>query len=205
MATSSRTRIRSTRGIAKGATETDDAVEPAVWQLKITLRDVKPPVWRRIQVPASITLAKLHLVVQAAMGWENYHLYSFSAGGTKYGEPDPELQLRSARSARLNAVAPGPRAKLQYTYDFGDSWEHDIVVEKALASEPGVHYPMCVAAKRACPPEDCGGAWGYEELLDILGDPEHEEYEERLEWAGGTFDPEAFDLDAANAALRRLR
>ena len=141
---------------------------------------------------------------QRVMGWENYHLYSFSTGGREYGEPDPELDLRSARSTRLNAVA-GVQSRLRYTYDFGDDWEHDVLVEKAVPPEAGAKYPICLAGKRACPPDDCGGVWGYEGLLEILRDPQHAEYEERLEWVGGSFDPEAFDLEMVNTARRRLR
>jgi hypothetical protein len=177
----------------------------SIWQLKVTLAGVRPPIWRRVQVPGSITLARLHLVIQAVMGWENYHLYAFEVGGEQYGEADRELDIRSASTRRLDQVAAGARARLTYTYDFGDNWEHRIEVEKVLPPDPGVRYPICVAGRRACPPEDCGGVWGYEELLEILRDPQHEEYEERLEWVGGEFDPEAFDLQAATAALARLR
>jgi hypothetical protein len=136
------------------------------------------------------------------MGWDNYHLHVFNAGGEEYGDADPELGIRSDGRVKLNDVVRGPKARLQYTYDFGDDWEHLIEVEKALEPEPGVRYPVCIAGKRACPPEDCGGIWGYEELLEVLKDPQHEEYEERLEWLGGAFDPEAFSLEEANARLR---
>lgn len=112
--------------------------------------------------------------------------------------------MRSARNARLNAVVNGAEARLRYPYGFGDDWEHEIVVEKVLPPQPGTPYPICLTGKRDCPPEDCGGAWGYEELLETLRDPQHEEHEERLEWVGGAFDAEAFDLDAVNAALRLL-
>ncbi|MBI3971441.1 MAG: plasmid pRiA4b ORF-3 family protein [Chloroflexi bacterium] len=179
--------------------------QASIWQLKITLIGIRPPIWRRVQVPSTVTLDKLHLVIQAAMGWDNYHLYSFSIGGEEYGEPDPELNLRSAGRARLDRMVGGEKARFRYTYDFGDDWEHDILVEKVLPPVSGVRYPICITGRRACPPEDCGGIWGYEELLEILQDPQHEEYEERLEWLGGEFDPEAFDLEEANARLEPLR
>ncbi|MDF0673962.1 MAG: plasmid pRiA4b ORF-3 family protein [Nitrospira sp.] len=178
----------------------------SVHQLKVSLREIKPTIWRRVQVPGDITLAKLHLVLQIVMGWTNSHLHKFSIGGVDYAEPDPDgfLNFQSDRRARLNNV---PRAKqtFEYEYDFGDGWKHDLVVEKTLQPEPGVSYPICVAGERACPPEDCGGVWGYEKFLETIMDPANEEHEEMLAWVGGSFDPEAFDLDAVNTSLRRLR
>lgn len=115
------------------------------------------------------------------------------------------LEMRSARTAKVSQVAPNARAKFVYVYDFGDSWDHQIVVEKVLPAEPGVRYPICTDGKRAGPPEDCGGVWGYAELLDIIQDPTHPEYEERMEWLGKGFDPEAFDLAAINSVLMRVR
>ena len=133
-------------------------------------QDIEPPIWRRIQVPSPITLAELHLVILAAMGCENYHLYSLGSGGTEYGEPDPELQLRNTRSGRLDVVVPGPRAKPRYTCDFGDSWEHEILVQKAVPPEAGVRNPLCMDEARARPPEDYGGVWGYAERLESLSE-----------------------------------
>lgn len=183
------------------------AGDDGIYQLKVTLKNTKPPIWRRIQVPGGITLYKLHRIIQVAMGWEDYHLHVFEIGGTSFGELDPDFDSidKSERSAKLNRVVTGAGAKFIYEYDFGDSWRHEILVEKVLLPEAGVRYPVCVGGKRACPPEDCGGPWGYENLLEIIKDPEHEQHEEMMTWLGGEFDPEALDLDAVNRELRRIR
>lgn len=183
-----------------------DKVGASVYQLKVSLRETTPPIWRRVQVPGDITLAKLHPVLQIVMGWTNSHLHKFSIGGVDYAEPDPDrfLNFQSDRRARLNKVVR-PKQTFEYEYDFGDGWKHDLVVEQTLQSEPGVSYPICVAGERACPPEDCGGIWGYEKFLEAIMDPANEEHEEMLTWVGGSFDPEAFDLSSVNASLRRLR
>jgi hypothetical protein len=144
------------------------------------------------------------------MGWTNSHLYRFEAAGIQYWEPDPEndfyeLHFEDARKTRLRKVVPREKARFTYEYDFGDSWEHEILLERVLPAEPGAQYPVCVAGKRACPPEDCGGIWGYAELLEIIRDPMHGEYERMMEWLGGSFDPEKFDLDKVNRSLRRFR
>jgi hypothetical protein len=174
-----------------------------VYQLKVTLKGVRPPIWRRLLVPGNVTLARLHRILQVAMGWEDYHLYRFEVGGASFGEPDPEFDddMRSARRVHLKEVAPAAGSRLLYEYDFGDGWEHRIVVEKILPPQRGVHLPVCLAGKRACPPEDCGGVWGYADLLAALADPAHPEHEAMLRWVGGPFDPEAFDLEAVNEAL----
>jgi hypothetical protein len=180
-----------------------------VYQLKITLRDVsKPPVWRRVLVRADITLRDLHEVIQQAMGWENYHLHVFSTGWQEYGSPDPELQYASDKKARVSEVLTAPGDRLRYTYDFGDDWEHDIVLEEARPAESREAYPVCVAGKGACPPEDCGGAWGYANLKEILARPSHEEHEEMLDWLGldtaAEFDPGELSIDEVNDRLGRL-
>ena len=181
-----------------------------IYQLKITLRDSRPPIWRRVLVPADFTLAKLHWVIQQAMGWTNSHLHHFRVGETYYSLPVPytdwaELNEKDSRKVRLDQIAPRVKAKFVYEYDFGDSWEHEIVVEKILPPEPGVKYPTCLKGKGACPPEDVGGVWGYAGFLEAIHDPNHEEHKMYLEWIGGSFDPEAFDLDDTNAALRRVK
>ncbi|HZD00071.1 MAG TPA: plasmid pRiA4b ORF-3 family protein [Actinomycetes bacterium] len=177
-----------------------------VYQVKITLAEVDtPPVWRRLLVPAAIRLDRLHQVIQAVMGWQDYHLYVFSDGQTEYGRPDPELAFRDERSATLGDLIPRAGGRARYTYDFGDDWEHEIVVEKLLAAEPGVRYPVCVAGAGACPPEDCGGAWGYAQLREVLADPSSEEHEDMLAWLGlekaTDFDAHRFDVSKANRAL----
>jgi Plasmid pRiA4b ORF-3-like protein len=176
-----------------------------VFQLKITLKDIKPPIWRRVQVP-DCSLDELHGIIQVAMGWEDYHLYSFKVGGTEFSDPrgSGEIDMEDASRVKLSRVIPREKNKFRYTYDFGDSWEHEILVEKILPPEEGQKYPVCLEGKRSCPPEDVGGPWGYEEVVEAIRDPHHEQHEELLEW-GGDFDPEAFDLDAVNKGLRRLK
>jgi hypothetical protein len=176
-----------------------------IYQVKITLSEVEnSPVWRRVLVPAAIRLDRLHEVIQAAMGWQNYHLHNFVDGQTYYGVAEPELQYRDERKVRLNdLVKPGDR--LEYNYDFGDSWEHDILIEEATVAMPDGHYPRCVAGQAACPPEDVGGTPGYARLIQILADPGHEEHQDMLRWLGldnrGQFDPARFTLDEANQRL----
>lgn len=175
----------------------------SIHQLKLTLKGLRPPIWRRLQVPSDVTLARLHEIVQAAMGWEDYHLHEFRIGGTTYGDPRilDDFDIRSERTARLDRVAPEPGTKIAYRYDFGDSWEYEILVEKVLPAEAGVHYPRCLTGKRSGPPEDCGGVWGYADLIEIMADPKHPEHAERLEWLGSPLDPERFDLDEVNRRL----
>jgi hypothetical protein len=174
-----------------------------VYQLKITLRDIKPPVWRRVQVK-DCTLAKLHDIIQTCLGWDGYHLHAFEVGGQQYGEPDPDgmMEMENERKVKLSQIVAGGFKKFTYIYDFGDNWDHTIQVEKVLDAEPGVRYPRCVAGKRASPPEDCGGPWGYGDFLEAISNPKHPEHEDRLEWAGDEFDPEAFDIEEVNAELR---
>jgi Plasmid pRiA4b ORF-3-like protein len=180
-----------------------------VHQLKITLGGVsRPPVWRRVLVPADVTLEDLHEVIQRAMGWDDYHMHLFSVGGQEYGSPDPELGHASDRSVLLSQVLSSPGDRLSYTYDFGDGWEHDIVLEETRTRVPEETYPSCVAGKGACPPEDCGGAWGYAELKEILADPSHEGHQDMLEWlgldAGKDFAPKRFSATEVNARLSLL-
>jgi tetratricopeptide (TPR) repeat protein len=180
-------------------------VSGPIYQLKVMLKGSKPPIWRRFQVPGNISLRKLHLILQEVMGWTNSHLYRFEIGGTEFGEPENEsygLEVKNSHRTKLIRVAPREKTKFTYEYDFGDSWEHEILVEKILQAEPGVRYPVCLAGKRACPPEDCGGIWGYAHLLEVIRDPAHEEHEEMMEWLGGQFDPEEFDLDRLNQRLK---
>jgi hypothetical protein len=177
-----------------------------VLQVKISLLGVsKPPVWRRLLVPADIRLDRLHGVIQAAMGWEDYHMHAFLDGSCEYGLADPELGHRDERMVTLGRLLKREGERIRYTYDFGDDWEHEIVVEGVLAAEPGVRYPVCLAGKGACPPEDCGGVWGYEDLREALADSAHERHEEMLEWldlqTATEFDPARFDMDRVNRAF----
>jgi hypothetical protein len=179
-----------------------------IYQLKVTLEVIRPPIWRRLQVPAGITLAQLHAIIQAAMGWWDYHLHQFTIGGQYFGVPHPDyddyVEMHDEARVRLNHIIPGADFKFGYEYDFGDSWEHEILVEKVLEAEAGQNYPVCVRGRRACPPEDVGGFWGYAQFLEAMRDPNHPEHQSYTEWIGGEFDPEALDLDEINAALREL-
>jgi hypothetical protein len=176
-----------------------------IYQLKISLADVTPPVWRRVLVPGGYTLDRLHRVIQYAMGWQNCHLHCFDIEGVQYGEPDPdgELALRDELDVRLDAVA-AKGGRFLYTYDFGDWWEHEIIVEDVFGAEPDERYPACVGGERACPPEDVGGAFGYARFLAAISDPSHAEHEAMATWIGRPFDPAEFAMDRATTLLRRL-
>jgi hypothetical protein len=181
-----------------------------IYQMKVTLKHSKPPIWRRIQVPGGINLAKLHHILQIVMGWEDYHLHQFIVDGEYYGEPHPDYdmwgpEMRDERRVKLYQIGPEAGLKFVYEYDFGDSWEHELLVEKILPPEPGGHYPRCLKGKRACPPEDVGGVWGYDSFLEAIRDPDHPDHEDMLEWVGGEFDPEFFDLDEINDELKAIR
>jgi hypothetical protein len=186
-----------------------DKPEAQIYQLKVTLKGSKPPIWRRVLVPADTSLSKLHRIIQVTMGWYDAHLHQFIVGRTFYSLPDDygfdDFDSKSTRGVKLSTIAPREKSKFIYEYDFGDGWEHEVLVEKILPREPGVRYPLCVKGKRACPPEDCGGIWGYAALLETISDPSHPEHEEMLEWLGGGFDPEAFGLEAINERLRSVR
>jgi hypothetical protein len=176
-----------------------------IYQLKITLTDVDPPVWRRVLVPGGYTLDRVHRVIQYAMGWQDCHLHSFDVGGAQYGVPDPDglLDLADELDCRLD-VAVLKDQRLGYTYDFGDWWEHDVVVEDVLAAEPDVGYPCCIGGERACPPENCGGPGGYARLLEALADPAHPEHIDLRDWVRPGFDAENFDPGFVSTLLRRL-
>jgi Plasmid pRiA4b ORF-3-like protein len=177
-----------------------------IFEIKIELREVRPAVLRRVQVPGDMTLAGLHAVVQVAMGWTDSHLHEFDVDGVRYGLPDPDWdvdEVRDEARAKLFRLL-GQGDRVGYVYDFGDGWTHRLTVEKVLAPEPGVSYPRCVSGRRACPPEDVGGPWGYDEFLAAMADLAHPEHEHYREWQGGPFDPAAFDLDAVNQALAEL-
>ena len=179
-----------------------------IYQIKVTLDDTRPPIWRRILVPGNTTLLKLHDILQIVMGWEDYHLHMFTIEGFIYGDPaDDEygdLGTIDEANYKLSKVIHREGQRLSYEYDFGDSWDHTLLVEKILPLQEGIHYPLCLKGKRACPPEDVGGVWGYENFLEAIRDPDHNEHEEYLAWMGGEFDPEAFDPEEINIQLRRM-
>jgi hypothetical protein len=174
------------------------------YQLKVTLLDIKPPIWRRIQVLSDMTLYELHWAIQTVMGWHSSHLHEFTIYETVYGEPanDMEADIEDETIVKLGEVISQENEKFHYLYDFGDCWEHEILVEKILPVGKGVRYPVCLGGKRACPPEDCGGAPGYKALLAILGDPSHPEHDHMFNWLPGDLDPEKFDAEDVNRRLR---
>lgn len=185
------------------------APKKQVFQFKVALKDVKPPVWRRIQVPSTYSFWDLHVAIQDAMGWLDCHLHEFrikDVNGNHLifgipGEDDFEDVLPGWKH-KVSKFLSLARPTFEYVYDFGDDWRHKIELEAVLAAEPAVSYPRCIKGKRAGPPEDCGGPWGYEELLQILADPKHEGYGDMKAWVEsmkeGPFDPEAFDPSAIN-------
>jgi hypothetical protein len=179
-----------------------------IYQLKIVLQGSKPPIWRRVLVKSNITLDVLHEMIQAVMGWYNVHLHQFDVYGTFYSSPAFQLEETEDESRiKLDRVLTQPRDKFTYEYDFGDGWEHQIVLEKILPVEPRTLYPVCIKGKRNCPPEDIGGIWSYQHFLAVLQDPNHPQHAEsleQLEWIGGDFDPEEFDLTEINKGLLDL-
>ena len=175
------------------------------WQIRVDLTGIRPPVWRRILVPDHIHLLALHELIQAAFGWQDYHLHEFEIHGARYGDPETdefgEFDLIDERETELRELGLTEGDRFTYEYDFGDSWRHTILLEKILTVEKRARLPRCLGGQRACPPEDVGGTSGYAEFLEALTDPGHPKQRRYLEWVGGVFDPEAFDLKAANARI----
>lgn len=197
----SRTHPAAVRGVFK------------MYQLKVELPPIDPPIWRRLLVRGDMNLGLLHAVIQVAMGWTNSHLHQFFIGDERYTDPtfdkditsDEEPDRNESEETLMN-VAPRANVRFVYEYDFGDGWEHLVTVEKTLASDASFHgFAKCLDGARACPPEDCGGSWGYAELLEIIQKPKHKEYKSMMEWLGGKFDPEAFDIEKANKHLQKLK
>ncbi len=179
-----------------------------IFELEISLSDTKPRIWRRVVVPYDIKLGKLHDVIQTVFGWTDSHLHAFTANdGTHYCPPDPysgdfDNDFCDERKAKLTDLVTGEKQSFMYQYDFGDDWVHTAKVTKTYAPAAGVKYPVCLAGKRACPPEDIGGVWGYEDYCKALKDPDNEEYEDILECMGTDFDPEEFNLEQINEQMR---
>jgi hypothetical protein len=183
-------------------------VSAVVVQLKVTLRGIRPPIWRRFRVPSDVTLGQLHRVLQIVMGWTDSHLHQFCVGRQYFGLPDPDdgfgPDAIDERRVRLDQVA-SVGSKLVYEYDFGDGWSHDVVVERAEPLADDNSMPLCLDGRRARPPEDCGGPYGYAEVIEAFTNPKHPEHAERLEWVGPYWRPEDFDIDLVNKQLQRLR
>ena len=175
----------------------------SVFQIKVTLKHSKPPIWRRIHLNSNTTLLELHAILQITMGWTNSHLHQFIAHGIYYGEPHPDFgfDVLDEEEYQVYQILNQPGDKFVYEYDFGDGWEHEILLEEILASDSDKTYPFCIKGKRQCPPEDIGGVWGYEGFLEALQDKNHPEHEDYKEWIGGSFDPEEFDVEEVNQML----
>jgi hypothetical protein len=183
------------------------------YQLKVELAGIEPPIWRRLLVRGDMNLGLLHAVIQVAMGWTNSHLHEFNIGNVRYSDPRineevaaDETPYRDEDRTPLVKATPGEKAEFVYEYDFGDSWEHLVTVEKIHAPDAASKvFVECLEGNRACPPEDCGGIGGYADLLEAIKDPQHEEHESMMKWLGGSFDPEAFDIKKTNTRLRKLK
>lgn len=183
----------------------------SIYQIKITLKHSKPPIWRRVLISDDITLDILHEVIQRAMGWYNAHLHAFDINGVEYSTPLPydpdhlrELGMKSTVGVKLNKLV-SEGSKFRYNYDFGDDWDHEILVEKILPADPSQKLPVCIKGRRACPPEDVGGVWGYDDVIAAIKDPNHPDHEMYVDWIGDDFDPAEFDLDMVNKRLASLR
>jgi len=172
-----------------------------VLSLKVTLRGVRPPIWRRLHMPGTMTLGDLHQAIQAAMGWRDCHLHAFDIDGQQYGDRRTTDDVADENRLTLNGLLRSGVARFGYTYDFGDNWDHTVAIKKTQPAANGTSYPACVAGKRTCPPEDCGGPWGYQHLMAVLADPAHPEHAEQVEWVGEEFDPDAFVIETAGAML----
>ncbi len=190
---------------AKRSSETGE-----IYQIKVSLMGTRPPIWRRLLVPASFRLDQLHETILTAFGWGGGHMHEFSIGGKSYGAPDPDNdfgmpEVEDEHRARLDSALGGKGARGTYTYDFGDGWEHALLVERVVPADPGLGYPLCSGGKLHGPPDDCGGVGGYYDFLAAIGDPNHPEHDSLLEWIRGSFDPNEFSLEAVNAELEHLR
>lgn len=174
-----------------------------IYEFKITLMGINPPIWRQIQVPENYTFWDLHVAIQDSMGWTDSHLHEFeivnpaTSRQEAFGIPvesfDEDRDVLPGWEHKIASYFSMDNPVATYLYDFGDDWRHTVRLEKILAREKNRRYPVCIDGKRACPPEDCGGVWGYKEFLKAVTDPAHDEHEQTLEWVGGSFDPEYFD------------
>ncbi len=167
-------------------------------RIRISLKDIEPEIWRRVEVPLGMSLKGLHDVIQAVMGWQDYHLFEFQIGEKRYGIPDPEWdaerEVAQAKLTKLEALAAKGIDRFDYTYDFGDNWEHVVTIEALASADPAVKYPRFLDGARRGPPEDVGGFPGYYEFLDAVSKPRHKEHRHMLEWYGGPYDPDDMGL-----------
>ncbi len=180
----------------------------AILQLRFTIMEIEPAIWRRVLVPSFIHLGQLHDVIQCVVGWTDSHLHEFEVGDRRYGDPMPDYdgpgRVYQERNAKLASVVVNAGDTILYIYDLGDYWRHEIAVEEILPADTGRPTATCLGGERSCPPEDVGGPWGYQEFLAVIADPTHEDHEHLVGWAGEDFDPEAFDLERTNVYLTNL-
>lgn len=180
-----------------------------IFQIQIALKGFRPKIWRRILVPENVLLPDFHKIIQTTMGWTNSHLHHFVKGRSYYVHKTEDDVFVGNNSdidyakIKISDLLSFEKDKIIYEYDFGDDWEHDIVLEKILPYDNKLVYPICVKGKMNCPIEDCGGVLGYAYMLEVIKDPEHEDYEELRDWLGEEFDPEFFDIDTVNELLKR--
>jgi len=181
-----------------------------VYQIQISLTNSKPEIWRKILVQPNLSLANFHMTIQIVMGWSNSHLHQFIKDTTFYTkkmEDDMtwgDLNNVDYKGLKISDLLKNENDKIDYEYDFGDSWHHDIVLEKILDTSEKTKYPTCTDGKLACPPEDCGGIWGYSDLLKVLNNPRHKDYADLLDWLDGEFDPNYFNIEKTNLNLKRF-
>ena len=183
--------------------------KPSIYQLKVTLLEIDFPIWRRIQVPSTIPLCCLHDALQAVFGWTDTHLHHFEKDGKYWGVPDDEvfeddIEIIDEGRVPVSRVLRAEGDSMTYVYDFGDNWRHSVVLEKILPTDAATK-PVCLAGERRCPPEDVGGPSGYQEFLEVIFEPGHEEFSHFRGWAGGKFHAEEFDVKAVNDILERMR
>jgi len=175
-----------------------------IYQIQIALTRFKPKIWRRLLIPSDLLLSDFHFIIQISMGWENDHLYQFIKGKI-FLSPEDNTTDVEYKKIKISDLLKKEKEKIVYEYDFGDGWEHDVLLEKILPDNEKLTFPVCLEGKMACPPEDCGGIWGYSDMLEILKQPKHEEYDNIIEWLGEEFDPEHFDKEAVNKILKRFK
>ncbi len=180
-----------------------------VFQIQIALKGFKPKIWRRLLVPSDLLLSDFHLIIQTSMGWTNSHLHQFIKNETFYtvrmqdDDMWDEMDNVDYSKMKISDLLKNEKDRIIYEYDFGDGWEHELILEKVLPIDDKMNYPVCLKGAMNCPPEDCGGVWGYADMLEVLKQPDHKEYESYMEWLGDEFDPEYFDKEKVNDLLKK--
>ncbi len=178
-------------------------MEKQIYQLQITLKDSNPKIWRKILTISNVTLSEFHKIVKHTMGWTGSHSYRFENGNDRFAPQDFDLaNTNDSAKTSLDSLLQKENDKIKYVYDFDDNWKHEIILEKVLPFTSETKLPLCLDGKRACPPDNCGGIFGYEELLETISNPKHPDFDETIEWVGENFDPEYFDLAEVNHELK---